>query len=621
MNKLVFEGMTIRDFGVLEDERLNFAQLGNGVHFVRGQNEYRKRMGSNGAGKTTIWNAMSWCLFGRTMSGLRTGDVVPWDSDRIPYVRTDFMHGARAHTVEREGKTNGLTLDGKKVSQERVDEALGGLSYTTFPHTIVLGQGQPLFFDLDPRSKMEVLSDGLKLDRWEERSKRAGLKHRKLEQQITSLDVEIKGLERSIDENEDTLADLRTKEKEWERERNNRVEDRARQLRVSEKALVRSEKEWGEWDLKYDSAETELRASQRELDKATAVATDAATKVAGEKAALRVLDAELDRVQAMIDDIGESDECPTCGALLKTANRKQHRRELQTQWNSAKADRDKGSKLIDEMIRLRESAETRVAQHQKDIRAFLVKSNEAIDSRARADETRQQLKAAVAQLKRKDADDDNATNPYSELVNKARAQIKALEQTIDDATKLLEQAQRKAERVKYWVQGFKQVRLYLLEEVLDELEAVTATLLPSIGLEDWTVRFDMEKELKSGDTRPGLVVTIAQPGIKQEAIKWEAWSSGEGQRLRLIGAIALSEVLLRRTGVTCDLMVLDEPTRHMSPQGVRETIDFILERGRNAQVMYTDHAAINTSRFASTIDVVRTGRYVAHIKQERLAAA
>jgi DNA repair exonuclease SbcCD ATPase subunit len=154
------------------------------------------------------------------------------------------------------------------------------------------------------------------------------------------------------------------------------------------------------------------------------------------------------------------------------------------------------------------------------------------------------------------------------------------------------------------VKGFKQVRLYLLQEVLEELQGVTQTLLPQIGLDDWLCEFAMERETQAGKVSPGLNVNIFKPGSDVQ-VKWESWSGGEGQRLRLIGAIALSQVLLRRAGVECDMLILDEPTRHLSPEGVAETIDFLIDLGVDHQVLYVDHQAIESRRFASTLIVRR----------------
>jgi DNA repair exonuclease SbcCD ATPase subunit len=76
----------------------------------------------------------------------------------------------------------------------------------------------------------------------------------------------------------------------------------------------------------------------------------------------------------------------------------------------------------------------------------------------------------------------------------------------------------------------------------------------------------------------------------------------------IVGAIALSEVLLRRAGIECDMLVLDEPTRHMSKEGIMETVDYLIDRGRDGQVFYCDHAVIESNRFASVITIEKDER-------------
>jgi energy-coupling factor transporter ATP-binding protein EcfA2 len=115
----------------------------------------------------------------------------------------------------------------------------------------------------------------------------------------------------------------------------------------------------------------------------------------------------------------------------------------------------------------------------------------------------------------------------------------------------------------------------------------------------------MERETQSGKIKPGLSVSIFKPK-HDEPVKWESWSGGESQRLRVIGAVALSEVLLRRAGVTCDLIVLDEPTRHLSPEGVGDLVEFLVELGRDHQVFYIDHQVVQSNQFASLITVTRS---------------
>jgi energy-coupling factor transporter ATP-binding protein EcfA2 len=113
----------------------------------------------------------------------------------------------------------------------------------------------------------------------------------------------------------------------------------------------------------------------------------------------------------------------------------------------------------------------------------------------------------------------------------------------------------------------------------------------------------MERETRTG-TSVGLHVAITKPG-RDTAVKWEAFSGGEAQRLKLAGALALSETLLRSAGVRCDLMVLDEPTQHLSPEGVGDLIETLIELGRDRQLILVDHSARETRKFANVLTVVR----------------
>ena len=147
--KLEFSRLIIRDFKEYRGKHvLDFATLGNGLHYIRGSNKV-DRLGSNGSGKSSLWDAFLWCLTGRTTRGLRGVDVRTWGETTHAMSRVDFYVEETAHWVKRSTVKNGLWLDGKLCSQDEIDRLIG-LNITNLPHTIVLGQKQDLFFDLKP---------------------------------------------------------------------------------------------------------------------------------------------------------------------------------------------------------------------------------------------------------------------------------------------------------------------------------------------------------------------------------------------------------------------------------------------------------------------------------------
>ena len=84
-----------------------------GLYFMQGVNEVEPRLQANGAGKTTIWEALTWLWFGKLSTGLKAGDICNWDSDEGTKVQFDYMiegEGDCLYTLTRTWKPNTWTL-------------------------------------------------------------------------------------------------------------------------------------------------------------------------------------------------------------------------------------------------------------------------------------------------------------------------------------------------------------------------------------------------------------------------------------------------------------------------------------------------------------------------------
>jgi DNA repair exonuclease SbcCD ATPase subunit len=506
--------------------------------------------------------------------------------------RVDFYIADKPHWIKRSTAKNGLWLDGKLASQEEIDRRVG-LSALNLTHTIIIGQKRDLFFDLKPQPKLELLSETLQLDKWDERSKRAKDEASRLEGLQGGIAGRRQVLNEQLNELQTLLDRVNVASTEWEDENAKAAgkrEDRIAELKKAHEKAVTAK---GTHDLAYDSAETEYRAASKDLTKKSAerdAIVDAIAKAKIKAAARR------HEYQDLLE-LSTSDTCPTCGQGLH--DHKALARDAKLQLKEAKRKRDVSSDVViieETKLELLDKAMKRVRASLND---FSNKSNDAKDKLDQGDKRVAELEKQIAVLQAESAE---LVNPYAEQVAQGRATVKRLRREIVEHTAEWDKLERRIVRTKYWVKGFKLVRLYLLQETLEELEEVTQNMLPEFGLAGWSVQYDIERETKAGAVSTGLTVKILKPGM-DKAVRWEAWSGGEGQRLLIVGAIALSEVLLRRAGIECDLLVLDEPTRHMSKEGVDEAVDFLIARGRDAQIFYCDHAAIENSRFASIITI------------------
>ena len=173
-------------------------------------------------------------------------------------------------------------------------------------------------------------------------------------------------------------------------------------------------------------------------------------------------------------------------------------------------------------------------------------------------------------------------NPHQAQLRDLRRRRAKVDEEMDVLREDLTKLARRLERTQYWVRGFKEVQLQVIDETLQELEMATNATLPEMGLEDWSIEYAVERETKSGSVRPELNATVLSP-YNDKPVRWESWGGGVGQRLRVAASLALGEVLLNHAGVTCDLTILDEPSRHMSAEGIEDLIEMLADRARRVE--------------------------------------
>jgi DNA repair exonuclease SbcCD ATPase subunit len=603
--RLEFTRLILRDFKEYRGKHdLPFSSIGFGLHYIRGDNRV-DALGSNGSGKSTLWDAFMWALTGRTVRGLRGIDVRTWGSDRQAMSRVDFFRGDQQHYVKRSTEKNGLWLDGKLASQEEIDRLIG-LSIVNLPHTIVLGQKQELFFDLKPQEKLTILSETLDLDKWDDRSRNARDKTKSLESDHGMSLLLVQNYELQLRSEQTALEQAKTQAKDWEDTRSQADAKREKERDDLTKALTKATGLAGPLDLAYDSAETELRAARKDLTKKGAERDALVDALAKAKTQAAHRKREYDDLR----EVAAGGKCPTCGQDI--AKNVKHAVLAVAKLKEAKS---KAAIASDHVI-VRETAlelhDKVIARVRKSVDVFADKSDKAKDGLDRLTAQIAEIKQQIAVSKAQSRGDE--VNPYSAQVTYCRTQIKVIKANIAEEKEKADKIARRIIRTRYWIDGFKQVRLYLLQETLEELQEVTQNLLPEFGLAGWSVEYDIERETKKGDVSTGLSVRILKPGMSK-GVRWETWSGGEGQRLLIVGAIALSEVLLRRAGIECDMLVLDEPTRHMSKEGIDETVDYLIARGRDAQIFYVDHQVIESNRFASVITIEKD-KHGAKVKLE-----
>lgn len=618
MRKITIERIEVEGFKCFNaPAALDVGARAAGLHFVRGDNKTNKHMGANGAGKSTlISDAPTWCLYGKTVSKLKTTDIRAWQSKKaVARVALHLAVDGVRHIIERTSRSADLSIDGKTVGQQDVVDLIG-LDFTAWEQAVVWGQGRPLFFDLEPREKMQLLSDALKLERWERRGTAAGARASDYERRASETRAEIEGLARAASDAQAAVDSAKAAASRWGAEHAERVTAADAAARAALKRRDNATRAHGDLELSREKAELELSEIAHVYDKLVTSANSARREetLAGER--LRGMESKINEIESILREVEESGRCPTCGQELRKKTADAHvdaqRGDLDALEKARKAaKRDKATAVE----RVGE-AEKRLAV-EEDRRRVLRDASSRIEGELRLmsrtlGEAVQALTSAQAQLQRLESEE----NPHREAASAAAKRLRDVRADIKVAEGDAEKFERVAERAKFWSRGFRDIRLMVVDDLLDDLRATTADVLADLGMSDWEVIYATERETKSGTMQRALTVSVRAPH-SSEAVRWESWSGGEQQRLRLAGAAALSASLQAQAGVHIDFRVLDEPTRGLSAEGVPDLCETLADYAEadDLRIFFVDHMARDSRAFASTITITRD-RAGAAIKED-----
>lgn len=603
--------LAINNFLTVGNARLNLAD--RGLNIIQGVNDDDTSTTSNGAGKSSVVDALCWALYGVTARGVKGDAVVNRTAKKETCVRVHMEVGATEYIVSRYRKhkehKNALHLHTRPAgdpgreaddlskgtdaeTQKEVERVLGS-SLEVFLASIYAGQEMmPDLPRMTDRELKRLIEEGAGLERIERAYEEARTRRGALNSEIVAITTRMDGIRTRMARDEAALL-IKTGEADaWDEARagrvtaaegavfdqTNRLNELAAQLRAAVPA--------------HEARKAELASTQEQLAQHSAIEGDArAAELAAmraESAIGRALLVEARNTVAIIEgqianaDVEMAKPCDECG--------KPHTEDEKAEYIAHRtkrlADARENLKLVEAKVREQAVEAKRMRDLAYEARAKVPDVSAVTARRAELQSEESAFERLKLQVQNAKRDVEAVTitltarktevNPGTAVVEQLRRQIADDTAALAAAQEQLQASQRKVDVADAVVKVFGPagVRAQILDTVTPFLNARTADYLSALSDGAITAVWSTLSKSASGDLKEKFAIEVSNATGGDSFL---ALSGGEKRKVRLATALALQDLVASRASQPIDLWIGDEVDDALDPAGL-ERLMIILER-------------------------------------------
>lgn len=601
----LYKDITFSGFRSYKNEQTLKLDLNPGLYYFTGKN-FVDEVGSNGVGKSSFLDAISWVEYGKTIRGVKGANVINWKS-KTAKVSINLEKNNSLHNITRTHTPNSLKLDGKDIEQSELDKFLP-INHDQFLYAQVVGQFNESFLDLSPTDRLNLFSNIMKLQLYEQAAKKASELAKSVELKISKLNGALEQYKKSVENSKIRIQELESSNSSFEQERTNKLNSLKISLdeQLNESQTLESKiKDFEKLVDYYNSQKSNESNDTSELNKLAKELNDSLIE---NKTSIKVIESEINNFTKDLNKWKEiGNECLYCKQTISEDLVKNNKTNLTKNIIERK-------KLINELTTKNTEYSEKIKTVQNNITKITSTIRE-IDSQINT--TQQQIRTTenklsssqtqIKSLRKSISDEESRVNPYIALIAKENQTLTELEKDIENNKKELSTLGTDYAAYDFWSSSFKEVRLWIVSEALQALEYESNDILSKLGLSSMRLTFQMEKETTTGNINKGFHIFITSPDSKGKSIPIEVWSGGELQRLKLATTLGLMSLIQSYSGLDSNLLILDEPTHHLSQQGIDYLLEFLDEYATIKQkvIFLIDHNNIESSHFKQIFTVIK----------------
>jgi DNA repair exonuclease SbcCD ATPase subunit len=577
---------------------------GPGLYFLTGRNDDNPRLEREGVGKSSLLNAISWCLTGWTTRTLRGNDVVNRNADSC-YVLIEAKVGTELFHIKTTQNPNSLTVNGDVVDRKTLADLIR-LNHEALLYSVIIPQFGSAFLDQSPGQKLTLFSSIMDLDYWLEKSEAAKERAEQIENKKILCEKDVSQLLGRIESINSIIKDLKVKSETWTQEQANKVEQSRIQSALQASQIESNKLEITALNKNISSFEDEIQILSAEVVKHNSLVRDLDIEIFDIEKELGIVEHKvrlLNDDERRLEKVGAT--CPTCKQKVD----KQHFEREMSKIVKSRAVLDKDKKeLIEakkEVLADKNKIGAVVSAAEMKLSNIKFKSATAKGNR---DTFIREINYSEREIARIETDlkkIKNQKNEFLYMIEEKNIELGNIHKQISSFEFKIKTLNEEYAAIHYWVSGFKRLRLFIIEETLQTLEIEVNNNLAALGLADWKIEFDTERENKSGGITKGFIALIKDSS--GEIAKYESLSGGEGQRTKLAGTFGFADLIMERTGLTNKIEFYDEISQHMSNGGITDTLNILRDRAiaYDRTIIVVDHHALNYADFAGIITVIK----------------
>jgi len=608
-----FSKMTVEEFLAITKAEVKFAD--RGLVLIQGINADDTSADSNGSGKSSLADALCWCLYGTTARGVSGDDVINDAAGKGTRACVEIEDGPDAYRIARhrkhkDGKNSlqvrkfndqtkmfdiDLTKGTDKLTQDVVNKILGA-SYEVFKGAIYAGQEQmpdlPAMTDKQLKILIEEAAGVTLLEEaYKEARERLGKKKAEYDQVAASIAQcdQRKAwithqLTQEIASRDGWTNTQRLKISADKSEIRNKVDQiKVLDAQIGAVDFAGLQKAIAECDAKIAAVSQEGQqhaALVKEAAQAQTQLVAATNNVANANRLLSRFQAELANVQHKIgcpcDECGRPMTEAELGAAKKAAGDRVE--EANMELADAKKKVAAATKLVEETEVAAKAFQSKMTDTSQ-VSAERAQKQAQLSAGELLKQKRAQLAIAAKTLGEGVKTLSAAVNPFEANIAECHKQLEAADKAGKDLQDKLNEVMKAMEIAEAVTKVFSPagVRAHILDEVTPFLNQQTAKYLAILSDGNISANWTTLVKNAKGELREKFSIEVEK---KSGSKSFAGLSGGEKRKVRIAAALALQDLVATRATKPIELFIGDEIDDALDPAGLERLMQILEDKAK-----------------------------------------